>query len=221
MRRTLTALATIALAGVALAPTASAQSSIGMENPFEGGRFGGSISQIVPEGWTFGQGELAEIDRAVDLERYAGTWYQVAAIPQPYTLQCLRDTTAEYAVIDDSTISVKNSCSTLTGSRSEIEGTASVRSQASLRVNFPGVPFQDPNGPTNYRITYLAEDYSLAIVGDPGRRSGFVLSRTPDLSEEQWRAVRSVVEERGYSSCTFFTVPAESGRSDIKPLCLL
>lgn len=43
-------------------------------------------------------------------------------------------------------------------------------------MNFPGIPFQDENGPVNYRITYLAEDnptgdYTLAIVGDPQRRS--------------------------------------------------
>lgn len=133
----------------------------------------------------------------------------------------MRDTTAEYAVIDDSTISVRNSCGTFLGRNSVIEGTATTRSAASLRVNFPGVPFQDPNGPTNYRITYLEDDYSLAIVGDPNRLSGFVLSRTPGLSAERWSKVRSVVEERGYKPCTFLTVPMQDGRGDITPLCRL
>ena len=133
----------------------------------------------------------------------------------------MRDTTAEYAVIDDSTISVRNSCGTFLGRNSVIEGTARTRSAASLRVNFPGVPFQDPNGPTNYRITYLEDDYSLAIVGGPNRLSGFVLSRTPGLSAERWSKVRSVVEERGYNPCTFLTVPMQDGRGDITPLCRL
>ena len=126
-----------------------------------------------------------------------------------------------YAVIDDSTISVRNSCGTFLGRNSVIEGTATTRSAASLRVNFPGVPFQDPNGPTNYRITYLEDDYSLAIVGGPNRLSGFVLSRTPGLSAERWSKVRSVVEERGYNPCTFLTVPMQDGRGDITPLCRL
>ena len=215
MRRILTVLATCALAGSLLAPVAVAQSS------FEGGRLGGASSQLVPNGSSLGGGELPEISQGVDLERYAGKWYQVAAVPQPYTLQCVRDTTAEYAVIDDSTISVRNSCGTFLGQDSVIEGTAITRSAASLRVNFPGVPFQDPNGPTNYRITYLEDDYSLAIVGDPNRLSGFVLSRTPGLSPERWSKVRSVVEERGYNPCTFLTVPMQDGRGDITPLCRL
>lgn len=215
MRRTLAVLATLTLAGSLFAPSAQAQSSL------DGGRLGGASSQLIPSGSSFGEGELSEVDQTVDLDRYAGKWYQVAALPQPYTLQCVRDTTAEYAVIDDSTISVRNSCGTIFGDQSTIEGTATTRSDASLRVNFPGVPFQDPEGPTNYRITYLEEDYSLAIVGDPNRLSGFVLSRTPDLSAEQWSKVGTIVEDRGYNSCTFLTVPMQGGRGDITPLCRL
>ncbi|GGG74815.1 lipocalin family protein [Corynebacterium pelargi] len=51
--------------------------------------------------------------------------------------------------------------------------------------------FQDPNNPVNYRISYVAKDYSLAIVGDPDRLSGFVLSRTPEFSWEQWDLLKS------------------------------
>lgn len=215
MRRTLTALATIALAGGLLAPTAGAQ------NVLDGGRLGGASSQIIPDGSSVPGGELSEVDQKVDLDRYAGKWYQVAALPQPYTLQCAHNTTAEYGVIDDSTISVRNSCGTLVGGPSVIDGTATTRSDASLRVNFPGVPFQNPDGSTNYRVTYLEEDYSLAIVGDPTRSSGFVLSRTPDLSAEEWSKVRSIVENRGFNSCTFLTVPMQGGHGDVLPLCVL
>lgn len=212
MRRLLISLSTAVLATSLLAPAAGAQDLFG------GGRLGGGSSQLVPTGSATGS-PLPEIDGAVDLDRYAGTWYQVAALPQPYTLQCVRDTTAEYQVIDAATISVRNSCGTLLGQDSVIEGTATTRSDASLRVNFPGVPFQDPAGPTNYRVTYLAEDYSLAMVGDPSRTSGFVLSRTPDLSPTQWSQVRKIVEDRGFWSCSFLTVPMAGGRGDVTPLC--
>ncbi|GAB3691228.1 lipocalin family protein [Corynebacterium nasicanis] len=165
--------------------------------------------------------ELPEVNRAVDLERYSGTWYQVAALPQPYTLQCAHHTTAEYGVVDAQTISVRNSCGTLLGPRSTIEGTATAVSDASLRVTFPGVPFQQVDGPPNYRVTHLEEDYSLAVVGDPRRLSGFVLSRTPDLSPGEWSRVRGIVESRGWNSCTFLTVPMPGGRGDVAPLCVL
>ena len=213
MRRMLTALSTLALGAALLTPVANAQELL------DGGRLGGASSQLIPAGSSLPGGELPETDQAVDLERYAGQWYQVAALPQPYTLQCAHNTTAEYGVIDKETISVRNSCGTLFGPPSVIEGTASVRSDASLRVNFPGVPFQDEDGPVNYRVTHLEEDYSLAVVGDPNRLSGFVLSRTPGLSPEQWSHVRGVVESRGWNSCLFLTVPMDGGRGDVAPLC--
>lgn len=213
MRRLLTSLVAMAVSTALVLPVAGAQ------DIFDGGRIGGGSSQLIPEGSSLPGGELPENATPVELERYAGTWYQVAALPQPYSLQCAYDTTAEYEVIDESTISVRNSCGTVFGQDSVIEGTASVRSDASLRVNFPGVPFQNPNGAVNYRVTYLAEDYSLAIVGDPRRASGFVLSRTPDLSSEQWSQVRATVESRGWWSCAFLTVPMAGGRGDVAPLC--
>ncbi|WP_288832686.1 lipocalin family protein [uncultured Corynebacterium sp.] len=215
MRRLPALLAAALVATATLAPAASAQQLL------DGGRLGGASSQLVPRGSSLPGGELPEGGTAVDLERYAGTWYQVAAVPQPYTLQCVRDTTAQYAVVDPATISVLNSCGTLNGGNSTIEGTATVRSDASLRVNFPGVPFQDPDGPVNYRVTWLAEDYSLAVVGDPNRLSGFVLSRTPNLAAEQWKQIRGVVENRGWWSCAFITQPMAGGRQDYAPLCTL
>lgn len=214
MRKFLAGLGAAALLGTLAAPAVQAQ------DVFDGGRVGGGSSQLVSAGSSAPGNELPEVGFQVDLNEYAGKWYQIAALPQPYSLQCASDTTAEYVALDESTISVRNSCGTFFGP-SVIEGTASVRSDASLRVNFPGVPFQDPDGPTNYRITYLDDAYSLAIVGDPDRNSGFVLSRTPDLSAERWSEVRSIVESRGWWSCSFLTVPMAEGRKDVAPLCTL
>ncbi|EYT62585.1 lipocalin [Dietzia sp. UCD-THP] len=218
-----TALAVVPLvaAGVVGAPATGAQDRT------DGGRLGGGSAQLrVPDGVALGSIGGPELQQVgyVDPDRFVGTWYQVAAIPQPYTLQCTNDTTAEYARISPDTISVRNSCGSAVSSDSVIEGEATIRdtaTNASLRVNFPQVPFQDENGPVNYRITYLADDYSLAIVGDPSRSSGFVLSRDPALDTAQWSTVRDVVAERGWWSCAFLTVPMSGGRGDVTPLCLL
>lgn len=213
-------LAPLLATGLAAAPVAGAQDLT------DGGRLGGGSSQLLPDGVALGSlggPELSQVEN-VDLERYQGTWFQVAAIPQPFTLQCTNDTKAEYAVTGPDSISVRNSCGSAISSDSVIEGEATVRDSdtgASLRVNFPMVPFQDENGPVNYRVTYLADDYSLAIVGDPTRSSGFVLSREPALDAEQWSTVRQVIEDRGWWSCAFLTVPMAGGRGDVAPLCLL
>lgn len=92
--------------------------------------------------------------------------------------------------------------------------------QAQLHVSFPGVPTQDnPEGPTNYIVTYIADDYSWALVGDPFRTSGFVLSRSPQVSADQWKQIRSVVESRGYNACLLLTSPTTQGSNEIRPLC--
>ena len=213
-------LAGLLVAGVVAAPVAGAQDLT------DGGRLGGGSSQLLPEGVALGSVGGAELEQveSVDLDRYAGEWFQVAAVPQPYTLQCTNDTRAEYAITAPGTVSVRNSCGSAFNSDSVIEGEATVRdtaTNASLRVNFPMVPFQDENGPVNYRITYLAPDYSLAVVGDPTRSSGFVLSREPALDAQQWATVRDVVADRGWWSCAFLTVPMSGGRGDVTPLCLL
>lgn len=222
LRSVVTALviAPLLASGLGSAPAAGAQDLT------DGGRLGGGSSQLLPNGVALGSlggPELTQVD-SVDLERYQGEWYQVAAIPQPYTLQCTNDTKAEYAITAPGTVSVRNTCGSAISSDSAIEGEAKVRDTdtgASLRVNFPMVPFQDETGPVNYRITYLASDYSLAIVGDPSRSSGFVLSREPKLDAQQWSTVRDVVEDRGWWPCAFLTVPMAGGRGDATPLCLL
>ena len=214
LSRKITFAALLSLASVFGATTAQAQ------DVFDGGRLAGSSSQIANLSSTPESQALPEIDKKVDLERYQGKWYQVAAIPQPYSLQCSNDTTAQYEVLDENTISVVNSCGTPFGP-SVITGKAAVRSDASLKVTFGGVPFQTEGGEPNYRVTYLEDDYSLAVVGSPNRLSGFVLSRTPDLSPEDWTKVRNITEDRGWWSCAFVTVPAAGGKTNAAPLCTL
>lgn len=161
--------------------------------------------------------------KKVDLERYVGTWREVASIPQIYTFQCARDTTAKYGLVDARTVSVLNTCGTWIGGSSSVKGTAKAldATGASLRVTFQGVPSFGSATTPNYVVTYLASDYSWALVGDPDRRSGFVLSRSGVLTDAQWKAVRTTVESRGYDSCRFRTTPQAGGRTDRTDLCRL
>lgn len=158
----------------------------------------------------------------LDVDRYLGTWHQLAANPAPFNLDCVRDTTANYSLIDDANIRVENSCTTIAGDRRGIVGNARVNGPAELYVTFPGLPFQDSlDGPSNYLVAHIADDYSWALVGDPTRRSGFVLSRSPIADETRWREIRTVVEAQGYNSCLMLTSPTTEGEQQIRPLCLV
>ncbi|MFE6859064.1 lipocalin family protein [Nocardia sp. NPDC057668] len=159
----------------------------------------------------------------LELERYLGAWNQLAAIPQYFNLICARDTRAEYDLDAAGDVSVRNTCTTWGGTLNEIPGTATVNDPdtgAQLHVSFPGVPTQDMRyGPTNYIVTALGADYSWALVTDPYRLSGFVLSRTPALAPDQWDRVRTAITDAGEDPCLYLTSPTTGGLQNIAPLC--
>ncbi|MCX0272478.1 lipocalin family protein [Nocardia zapadnayensis] len=161
---------------------------------------------------------------ALDLNRYLGDWNQLAAVPQPFNLDCARDTRAQYTLDPQGNVVVHNSCTTWAGGRNEIRGTAKVNDPATgaqLHVSFPGVPNQDSlDGPTNYIVTALAPDYSWALVTDPSRLSGFVLARSAALDAPTWDQVKSAIAAAGQTPCMYLSSPTNGGRSDITPLCL-
>lgn len=204
----------LAAVGVGLALGAA---STGVAAAVPSGSASGSMAALFPP-------PLAPVPQ-LDAARYLGQWHQLAAVPQPFNLNCARDTIARYGAIDDANISVDNTCVTYTGAVSGIRGNARVNdvaSGAALHVSFPGVPFQDGlDGPSNYVVTYIADDYSWALVGDPARLSGFVLSRTPAVSGARWQEIRQVAEARGYNSCLLLTSPTSGGREDVRPLCAI
>ncbi|WP_277832734.1 lipocalin family protein [Speluncibacter jeojiensis] len=160
----------------------------------------------------------------LSVDRYLGNWHQLAAIPQPYNVNCARDTEAHYGLDATGAVTVHNTCTTLWGSRNEITGTATVNdpvTRAQLHVSFPGVPTQNHrSGPTNYIVTALGPDYSWAVVTDPYRVSGFVLSRNPSLDPVQWRAVKQAVEAAGENTCVYLTSPTVGGLETTAPMCL-
>lgn len=161
---------------------------------------------------------------SLDLTRYLGVWNQLAAVPQPFNLECARDTRAEYNLDPQGNVAVHNWCTTWSGGTNEIRGTAKVNDPvtgAQLHVSFPGVPGQDMlDGPTNYIVTALAPDYSWALVTDPTRLSGFVLSRSAALDAPTWDQVKSAITAAGQSPCMYLISPTTGGRDDLAPLCL-
>ncbi|MEU2042186.1 lipocalin family protein [Nocardia niwae] len=159
----------------------------------------------------------------LELERYLGTWRQLAAVPQYFNLACARDTQANYSLDPAGNIAVRNTCTTWAGTQNEINGTATVNDRetgAQLHVSFPSVPTQDRlDGPTNYIVTALGPDYSWAVVTDPSRISGFVLARAASLDAAAWQQVRASITAAGQNPCVYLTSPTTGGESRIVPLC--
>ncbi|WP_305000345.1 lipocalin family protein [Kitasatospora sp. SolWspMP-SS2h] len=159
---------------------------------------------------------------SVDLARYLGPWYQVAAKPAPYEIQCKKNSTARYAPTTTGTVSVTNSCSTWLGGSSTVKGDAKAldTTGARLNVSFLGAGTSWLHTTqANYIVVGLADDYRWATVTDSDRTSGFVLSRTPALTPADTTAARAALTRAGIDPCTVRYTPQDGANTTTDPFC--
>lgn len=142
----------------------------------------------------------------LDTERYLGLWYEVARFPVPFEAGCV-GVTAEYGLIDETHISVLNTCRNPDGSvRTIIEGEAEIVGPGRLKVSFASVPFVRGD----YWVLWVDEGYRTAVVGSPGGRSGWILNREPTISADRLAAAREVLDFNGYDLGQLEMVPQEA-----------
>lgn len=141
----------------------------------------------------------------VNLDQYAGLWYEIARIPNRFQKQCARGVTAEYSIREDGRITVLNSCYKENGKLDQAEGLARVEdkeSNSKLKVSFFSIlgwrPFWGA-----YWIIDLAEDYSYATVGSPDRKYGWILAREKELPEKLLEKILNRIQEQGFDPNVF------------------
>jgi len=137
-----------------------------------------------------------EVVPYVDLDRYLGTWYEIATIPQRFQKDCVA-VTATYTLRDDGTIGVENKCrkKTLDGEIKIARGKAWVvdkKTNAKLKVQFFW-PFRG-----DYWIIELDPDYKFAVVGHPNRQYLWILSRSPHIEESLYQELLQRIANKGY-----------------------
>jgi len=140
---------------------------------------------------------------AVDLDRYLGVWYEIALVPNRFQAQCVADTQARYR-LDGADIEVFNRCRQADGSVSDATGVAKVvpnSGNAKLRVSF----FRPFYG--DYWVLALPANYRWVLVGEPTRRYGWLLSRTPQMAPADQEAAMTQAESLGYSRSAFRLTP--------------
>jgi apolipoprotein D and lipocalin family protein len=145
----------------------------------------------------------------VDLQKYAGTWYEIAKIPNSFQDQCVGNTTASYSLNDDGSIKVVNKCKDDEGDMDSAEGLANVvdtKSNSKLEVSFVSI-FGIHLFWGDYWIIGLSDDYSYAVIGTPNRKYGWILSRTPQLSEEKLNEAYDILRKNGYNPKDFVMTP--------------
>jgi apolipoprotein D and lipocalin family protein len=141
-------------------------------------------------------GTNVKVTGYVDLNRYTGTWYEIARFPNSFErgLKCV---TATYTLRDDERITVLNR-------GHKIENPAAVKQSqgvawipdktwpAKLKVRF----FWPFSG--DYWILALDPSYRFALVGDPSLKYLWILSRTKTMEEADYKQLLDKAKENGY-----------------------
>jgi apolipoprotein D and lipocalin family protein len=138
----------------------------------------------------------------VDLDRYVGTWFELARFPNRFQEQCVGEVTATYRARPDGRLDVINSCRREDGTMTEAKGVArsvSPGSDARLKVRFaPAFLSFLPFVWGDYWIIDLARDYSTAVVGSPDREYLWLLARTATVPEPVYQQLLEAAAREGY-----------------------
>ena len=121
-----------------------------------------------------------ETVQKVDIQKYQGTWYEIARFEHFFEKGC-KNVTATYKIQADGDLKVINRCTKIdTNKQSQAEGIAYATDQSNskLKVSF----FRPFYG--DYYIIDLASDYSYALVGSPDREYLWILSRTKTINDD-------------------------------------
>ncbi len=157
----------------------------------------------------------------VDLEQYAGTWYEIGRLPMYFQRKCTRDVTATYTgKADGSGITVLNECVKEDGTGITAEGLAKPAddSGSKLKVTFlPSWIRWLPVGRADYWVLARDADYKTALVGTPNRKYLWLLARTPNISQQTYAKYRQIAQQQGYELKEFKLTPQTNQHVNLVP----
>lgn len=137
---------------------------------------------------------ISTVDQ-VDLEKYSGTWYEIATIPASFQKGCTC-VSATYTPKEDY-IEVYNKC-LKNGKMKDIKGKAFAvegSNNSRLKVQFFW-PFKG-----DYYILDLDKNYQWAMIGEPSRKYFWILSRDKQMKGGLYSdLIRKAKEEFGYDT---------------------
>ena len=153
------------------------------------------LSLVITLNSAFSQ-KIPSVVSTVDLNRYIGTWYEIARLPNFFErkLKCI---TATYSFGKDGKIKVLNGghyisdpaeISTATG----VAWIPDKDTPAKLKVQF----FWPFSG--DYWIMYLEKDYRYVLVGEPGYKYLWILAREKRLDESTYNMLLQKAIDNGY-----------------------
>ena len=151
----------------------------------------------------------------VRLHSYAGRWFELARLSNPFEAVCDHNVTATYVPRPDGRFDVINRCETRRGRLRQAQGIARVVSgsaDAKLKVSFaPRALRWMPFAWADYWILDVTPDYSAALVGTPGRNALWLLGRSPTIEQGTLERLLARAAALGYDIAALKFTP-QTGR---------
>lgn len=140
----------------------------------------------------------------VDLQKYQGTWYEMARLPMFFQRNC-EQSEARYSLRDDGRIDFTNRCKEKDGDWNEVRGVAEAQEPGKtdkLWVQFDNWFSRIAPGITKgqYWVLYHDPDYQFALVGHPNREYLWVLSRVPRINGARREKLLEIAKQQGYDT---------------------
>lgn len=141
---------------------------------------------------------------SVDLERFMGDWYVIAAIPTFIEKESY-NAVESYRLDSDGTV-----LTTFRFNKGGLDGplkTYAPRGFVKDDTNAVwGMQFIWPFK-AEYRIVYLTEDYSQTVIGRSKRDYVWIMARRPSIPEEDFTQILEFLQELGYTLDKLRKVP--------------
>lgn len=148
---------------------------------------------------------------SLDLQRYLGTWYEIARLPMRHEPPDYRDITATYSLDDEGAIRVENRAIDGKGRPREAIGQARPADPADptrLQVTFlPDGLRWIPFTKGDYWILRLDPDYRTALVGSPDYAYLWLLHREPAIDDATREEFLDAARSLGYSLDALIDTP--------------
>ncbi len=147
---------------------------------------------------------LRTVER-VDLERFMGTWYVIAAIPTFIETDAF-NAVESYRLDADGTVDT-----TFTFRKGAFDGPLKIYNPRGFIVDTNsnatwGMQFIWPIK-AEYLITHLSNDYSQTVIGRNKRDYVWIMARTPQIPEADYERIVAELAAQGYDVTKLRKVP--------------
>jgi len=139
----------------------------------------------------------------LDLDKFTGTWYEMARYPNKRQKHCTGDAIVLIAKGDKTNhIQIVNSCETKTPYAEVKIGTGKAQNKTcdgKLKVSYMW-PFT-----SKYWVLAYGEDYSWALIGSPNHKNLWILSKTPTLKPDILSEIQAKAIAQGFTLAKLVT----------------